>query len=144
MRRTNAILWTMQTLLALGFLFAGGMKLVTPAATLAPLVKPMPLELIRFIGLCETAGALGLILPGLLHIRPRLTPVAAIGLTIIMSGAVSAMIALGRFNEAVLPAVFGILALVIASGRTFVAPLDGTRRASRGVRHLSPARAALS
>jgi hypothetical protein len=131
MRRTNAILWTIQGLLALGFLFAGGMKLITPAATLTPMIQPLPLGLIRFIGLCETTGALGLILPGLLGIRPRLTPVAAIGLAIIMSGAVSAMIALGRANEAVLPAVFGILALVIASGRIFIAPLATTRRTSR-------------
>lgn len=123
MRRTNGILWTMQILLALTFLFAGGMKLLTPTAILAPMVKPLPMGLIRFIGFCETVGAFGLILPGLLHIRPRLTPIAAIGLTIIMSGAVSASIALGRTSDAVGPAILGILALIIASGRTLVAPI---------------------
>jgi DoxX-like family len=130
MRRTNGILWTIQGLLALAFLFSGGMKLLTPAATLAPMIRPLPLGLIRFIGLCEMTGALGLVLPGLLRVRPRLTPIAAIGLAIIMSGAVSAMIALGRANEAVLPAVFGVLALTIASGRVFAAPLATTRRVS--------------
>ena len=139
MRRINVTLWTIQVLLALSFLFAGGMKLVTPAATLAPLVKPLPLGLIRFIGVCETAGALGLILPGLLHIRPRLTPIAAIGLSIIMSGAVSAAIALGRGNEAIPPAILGILALVVATGRTLIAPLHGTRQNEYAARILGAA-----
>lgn len=122
MRRTNVILWTIQGLLALSFLFAGSMKLLTPTAILAPMVRPLPLGLCRFIGFCEIVGAFGLILPGLLRIRPRLTPVAAIGLAIIMSGAVSASIALGRFNDAVPPAILGLLSLVVASGRTLLAP----------------------
>lgn len=117
MRRTNAILWTIQSLLALGFLFAGSMKLVTPAATLAPMIAPLPLGLIRFIGLCEVTGALGLILPGLLRIRTYLTPLAASGLVIIMSGAVSASITMGRYNDAIPPAVLGILAIVVVYGR---------------------------
>ena len=117
MRRTNAILWTIQGLLALSFLFAGGMKLLTPTATLAPLVAPLPLPLIRFIGLCEVTGAFGLILPGLLHIRPNLTMLAAAGLVIIMSGAVSASIALHRMADAAPPAILGMLAIVVIGGR---------------------------
>src|SRR5581483_5222041 len=117
MRRTNVILWTIQGLLALGFVFAGGMKLITPAATLAPMIAPLPLGLIRFIGLCEVTGALGLVLPGLLRIRPSLTPLAAAGLVIIMSGAVSASITLHRMADAAPPAVLGLLAIVVIAGR---------------------------
>jgi uncharacterized membrane protein YphA (DoxX/SURF4 family) len=113
MRRTNVVLWTIQSLLALAFLFAGSMKILTPAATMAQMAAPLPVSLLRFIGLCEVAGALGLILPGLLHIRTYLTPIAAGGLVIIMSGAVSAMLALGRANQATAPAVLGVLALAI-------------------------------
>jgi hypothetical protein len=117
MRRTNVILWTIQGLLALAFLFAGSMKLLTPTATLAQLVGSVPVALVRFIGVCEVTGALGLILPGLLRIRPGLTPLAAGGLVIIMSGAVSAMITLGRAPEATAPAILGILAIVVVLGR---------------------------
>jgi hypothetical protein len=117
MRRTNVILWTIQALLALAFLFVGSMKLLTPTATLAPMVRPLPVPLIRFIGLCEVTGALGLILPGLLRIRPKLTPLAAAGLLIIMSGAVSAEITLGHAGEAAGPAALGILAIVVIDGR---------------------------
>lgn len=123
MRRTNVMLWTIQGLLALTFLFVGGMKLVTPAATLAPKIAPLPLGLVRFIGLCEVTGALGLILPGLLRIRTTLTPLAAAGLIIIMSGATAACIALGHANESVGPAVLGVLAMLIVYGRGFLAPL---------------------
>ena len=117
MRRTNVILWTIQGLLALAFLFAGSMKLLTPTATLAQLVGSVPVALVRFIGVCEVTGALGLTLPGLLRIRPVLTPIAAAGLVIIMSGAVSSMITLGRANEATAPAILGILAIIVVCGR---------------------------
>lgn len=123
MRRTNVILWTIQGLLALTFLMVGGMKLVTPAATLAPMTAPIPVGLVKFIGLCEVTGAFGLILPGLLRIRTSLTPLAAAGLIIIMSGAVSACIARGQMNESAGPAALGILAILIAYGRAYRAPL---------------------
>jgi hypothetical protein len=123
MRRTNAILWTIQGLLCLVYLFVGSMKLLTPTATLAPLIKPLPIQLVRFIGACEVIGALGLVLPGLLRIRPNLTPLAAAGLVIIMSGAVSAELSLGHGSEAVGPAILGVLAICTAYGRTFIAPL---------------------
>ena len=85
----NVALWIVQALLAALFLFAGGMKLVMP---IEELMKQMPLPLpgwfLRFTGVVEVLGALGLILPGLLGIRPGLTPLAAAGLVIVMIGAV--------------------------------------------------------
>src|SRR5215213_1915554 len=85
-RKINAILWTVQALLALLFVFAGGMKLVAPPEMLKGPVE-FPVPFLRFIGLCELAGGLGLVLPGLLRIRTGLTPLAAAGLVIIMVGA---------------------------------------------------------
>lgn len=117
MRRINGILWTIQVLLAVAFLFAGTMKLIAPAATLAQVAKPIPVGLLKFIGLCEVTGALGLVLPGLLRIRTYLTPLAAAGLVIIMSGAISANIALGHASEATGPVVLGLLAILVVSGR---------------------------
>jgi hypothetical protein len=133
MRRTNVILWIVQGLLALAFLFAGGMKLVTPAATLMPMISPFPLALVRFIGLCEVTGAFGLILPGLVRTHTYLTPLAAAGLVIIMSGAVSASIALHRPSDATGPAILGILAIIVIVGRVRLAPLASARRLTHGL-----------
>src|SRR5262249_60075040 len=85
MRSLNKVLWVVQVVLALTFLFAGGMKLVLPAAALAQ--GPVPSAFLRFIGVAEVAGALGLLLPGLLPLPPGLTPPAAAGLVLIMIGA---------------------------------------------------------
>jgi hypothetical protein len=82
----NYALWIVQVLLALLFLFAGGAKLVMPPEALKGPVA-FPVLFLRFIGVCEILGALGLILPGLLRIRPGLTALAAAGLVIIMIGA---------------------------------------------------------
>ena len=76
----------MQGVLASLFLFAGVMKLVLPIEAMAGPVA-LPGLFLRFIGVCEALGAVGLILPGLLRIHQELTPVAAAGLVIIMVGA---------------------------------------------------------
>jgi hypothetical protein len=78
---------------------------------------PMPGLFLRFIALCEVLGALGLILPGLLRIRPGLTPLAAAGLVIIMIGAVVVTLMTGDIPTALLPLVVGILAALVAYGR---------------------------
>ena len=70
-------LWIVQGLLALLFLFAGGMKLVLPMEQLEGSM-PMPGAFLRFIGVAEVLGAIGLILPALLRIQPWLTPAAYI------------------------------------------------------------------
>ena len=115
-RKASILLWTVQALLAALFLFAGGMKLVTPIAAMTQQVA-LPGPFLRFIGLAEVLGALGLILPGLLRIRPVLTPLAAAGLVIIMTGAVGVTMATMGAAQAVVPGVVGILAASIAIGR---------------------------
>ena len=116
MKRTVVLLWTVQGLLALLFVFAGGMKLVLPLDKLAGPV-PLPGLFLRFIGVAEVLGATGLILPGLLGIRPGLTPLAAAGLVIIMIGATGITLAGGMVAPAVVPLVVGVLAALVAYGR---------------------------
>ena len=71
----STALWIVQGLLAALFLFAGVMKLILPLEKMTgPVTLPGPF--LRFIGVAEVLGALGLILPGLLRIRPGLTPLA--------------------------------------------------------------------
>ena len=84
----NRLLWVIQVVLALLFLFAGGAKLFMSAADLTA-QTPLPAAFLRIIGVMEILGGLGLVLPGLLRIQVKLTPLAAAGLVIIMVGAVA-------------------------------------------------------
>jgi uncharacterized membrane protein YphA (DoxX/SURF4 family) len=114
----TSALWIIQGLLALLFLFAGSMKLIVPIEMLtAQMPVPLPGLFLRFIGTAEVAGALGLILPGLLRIRPMLTPLAACGLVIIMIGATVITLAGGDGVSALVPLVVGLLCTAVAYGR---------------------------
>jgi hypothetical protein len=117
----NIVLWIIQVLLALLFLFAGGTKLIIPPDVLAAMGSPnqvhLPGLLIRFIGVCEVLGALGLILPGLLRIKPWLTPLAAAGLVIIMIGATVLTVIGDGVGAAVVPFVTCLLTAFVAFGR---------------------------
>ena len=115
-KKANVRLWIVQTLLAVLFLFAGGMKLVMPLDALAQ-QSQLPGAFMRFIGVCEVSGALGLILPGLFRIRTELTPLAAAGLVIIMIGATVVTVLQGQIAPAVVPVVVGLLASFVVKGR---------------------------
>lgn len=123
-RKVTIGLWTLQALLALIFAMSGSMKLLMPADVLQA-QTPLPIELVRFIGLCEIAGCLGLLLPGLLKIKPALTPLAATCLTILMVCAtILTPILMGPDPVMTMtPAIVGVLAGLVAYGRTRVAPL---------------------
>jgi uncharacterized membrane protein YphA (DoxX/SURF4 family) len=127
-RKINALLWATQALLALLFLFAGGMKLVAPPEMLKGPGIEFPVLFLRFIGICEFAGGLGLILPGLLRIRTGLTPLAAAGLVVIMIGATVTTLIGGMGAGALMPFVVGILAACIAYGRSRQVPLRTSPR----------------
>lgn len=119
----NVALWIIQGVLALLFLFAGGVKLVGP---MDQVMKGMPpwlsAEFLRFVGVCEVLGGLGLILPKLLRIRPGLTPLAAVCLVGIMIGAVWVTAIGASPLQAVTPAIVGILLIFVAYGRARLAP----------------------
>lgn len=116
-------LWIVQALLAALFVFAGGMKLVLPLDALAGPVE-LPGPFLRFIGVVELAGGLGLILPGLLRIRTGLTPLAAAGLVIVMVGATVIGVLIGDVVAVLIPLAVGLLAAFVAYGRWRLAPLS--------------------
>jgi uncharacterized membrane protein YphA (DoxX/SURF4 family) len=126
-RYTNRLLWTAQIILALLFLFAGVMKFVMPVEKMQGPIA-LPLAFIRFIGTAETLGALGLILPGLFHIRTALTPLAASGLVVIMTGATVLTIASMGVAPALFPFIVGVIVTSVAYGRWRVVPLRDGRR----------------
>src|SRR5215510_10901112 len=119
-KRLNAALWIVQGLLTALFLFAGSTKLILPIEVLTSMGSPnqivLPGWFLRFIGVAEVLGAIGLILPRLLNILPRLTSLAAMGLVIIMIGAVSLTFAADGLAPALFPMVVGFLAGFVAYG----------------------------
>ncbi len=113
----NRTLWIIQGLLAALFLFAGGVKLVMPAADLAKQAPMLSVGFLRFVAVCEVLGAIGLILPRLLRIQPVLTPLAAAALVVIMIGAVTVTAMMNGIAVALFPLVVGLLLALVAYGR---------------------------
>jgi DoxX-like family len=117
-RVMSVTFWTMQAMVAILFLLVGGMKLIVPVEVL---VAQMPIKLpglfVRFIGICEVAGALGLILPGLTRIRRELTPLAAWALALEMGVAAVYTLIGGGGATALFPLVLGLLCAALAYGR---------------------------
>lgn len=120
-------LWVVQGLLALAFLAAGMMKIATPLAELQAQdgmawASRVPEGLIPFIGVSEVLGAVGLILPSLLRIAPKLTGVAAAALTLVMVLAAGEHLMAGEYM--IVPnVVLGGLAAFVAWGRLKKAPI---------------------
>lgn len=119
----NRALWTAQLLVGLLFVFAGCVKFVMPVEKLQQGPIVFPIAFLYFIGVCETLGGLGLILPGLTRIATFLTPLAATGLTIIMIGAATVSIIGAGVGAGIFPAVIGVLTIWIAYSRSRVVPL---------------------
>ena len=121
--KMNILLWIIQSLLSLLFIFAGVMKFLMPVAEMqkgSPVVFPG--WFFHFIGVCEVLGGLGLILPLLLRIKPGLTPLAAAGLGIITLGATVITIPAG-VSMAIIPLVVCLLSFFVAFGRWRLAPV---------------------
>ena len=121
----NVSLWVAQISLAAMFLMAGIMKSITPIEELGKnmtWVQEMP-ALIRFIGVSEVLGALGLVLPSLLKIQPKLTAVAAIGIGVIMVLAIGLHIMQNELSSAVVCVVIAAIAAFIEWGRMVKAPI---------------------
>jgi uncharacterized membrane protein YphA (DoxX/SURF4 family) len=115
-RKLNFLLWIIQILLALLFIFSGTMKFIMPVAEMTREI-PFPGWFLHFIGASEIAGGLGLVLPELLKIRRELTPLAAAGLFIIMIGATVINLKVGPRGAALITAPVGLLLVFVAYSR---------------------------
>lgn len=112
----NTGLWIVQALLAALFIFSGVMKFITPMEEMTKQM-PMPAWFLYFIGICEILGGVGLVLPSWLRIKPGLTPLAAIGLLIVMIGAVIVTVMTPDRAMAIIPAAVGVLLAWVAWAR---------------------------
>ena len=125
-RGLHIALWVAQILLAAGFGFSGFAKATAPLDQLTPMlawVTAVPEWLVRFIGVAEVAGALGLLLPAALRIQPQLTPLAALGLAIIMVLALLFHLSRGEVQALGINVVLGALAAFVVWGRTRRVPI---------------------
>jgi uncharacterized membrane protein YphA (DoxX/SURF4 family) len=119
-------LWVVQCLLGAMFLAVGMMKATQPIANLANALgwpAEVPAALVRFIGVAEFLGGLGLILPAATRIMPMLTPLAGVGLATAMLFATIFHISQGEFGALPVPLVLGCFAAFVAWGRVAKAPI---------------------
>jgi uncharacterized membrane protein YphA (DoxX/SURF4 family) len=122
----NIGLWIVQVLLAVAFGMAGLMKSTAPIEELAKqMVWPgtMPAAMVRFIGVSELLGGLGLLLPSLTRIQPKLTALAAAGLVVVMVLAAGFHVTRSEFGALPVNFVLGGLAAFVAWGRFKKAPI---------------------
>jgi len=117
----NLALWIVAGVLAFVFAGSGLMKLAVPKDQLvakgqgwAESVDP---NAIRFIGAVEVLGAIGLIVPPLVGIAPVLAPLAAVGLALVMLGAIVTHARRGEIPNVVINLVLLALAVFVAWGR---------------------------
>ena len=122
----KVVLWILQVVLAVAFLAAGAIKLTQPLAELAvslPWTSDVPGALVRFIGVAEVLGGLGLVLPAATRILPRLTPIAAAALAIDMVLATLFHLVRGEAMMAPITLLLVALLAFVAWGRTTRAPI---------------------
>jgi uncharacterized membrane protein YphA (DoxX/SURF4 family) len=114
-------LWIAQALLAVVFVVTGTTKLTQPRAKMAAGPMSWAADVsdgqFRTVGVLELLGAAGLILPGVLHVAPILTPLAAAGLALTMVGAVATHLRLGEANRIGPSLLLLALALFVAIER---------------------------
>jgi hypothetical protein len=117
----NSLLWICQSILAAVFVGSGALKATQSKARMLETgqtgVRDYPLAFIRFIAICELLGAIGLIAPRAAGIAPALTPIAAIGLGVIMIGAARAHARLHEPRNVAVNLVFLALCVLVAIGR---------------------------
>ena len=121
----NIVLWILQVLFAFAFLNAGFLKTFRPIQEIAATISwapALPEPLVRFIGISELLGAIGLILPPLLKIRPQLATLAAACLTLVMLLANIFHIVRGEFFVLPMTEAFLLLLAFIAYGRWKLSP----------------------
>lgn len=122
----NISLWAVQIILAAMLIMAGTMKSTQPIEKLAamlPWADQVPAWLVRFIGASEFLAAVGILLPSILRIQPKLTPLAASGIVVIMILAIGFHVSRGEASMIGINIFIVAAALFIAWGRFLKAPI---------------------
>ncbi|HXL78857.1 MAG TPA: DoxX family protein [Candidatus Eisenbacteria bacterium] len=116
----NIVLWIIQILLGITFLGSGITKLARPRLALVgrlPYVADFSDSQVKGIGTLELLAAVGLIVPPVLHIATFLTPLAAVGLILLMGGAIATHVRRREPQMVAVNLVLLVLAAVVAIAR---------------------------
>jgi hypothetical protein len=114
-------LWILQVLLAAIFLATGLTKLTQPRTKMAAGPMRWAADVtdgqFRLLGALEVLGAAGLIVPAALGIGSILAPLAAVGLVLVMIGAIATHLRFDEANRLAVPIVVLAVALFVAIER---------------------------
>ncbi len=118
----NTVITVIQVFLAIGFAVSGLIKLIVPYARLAKIsvaawVNDFKPEHIHFIGVLEVCAAVGLVVPLFLHSLTMLMPLAAVGLALVMAGAMATHLRRVEYWPMVVNLIYLGLAMFVAYGR---------------------------
>ncbi|WP_077922943.1 DoxX family protein [Spirosoma sp. 209] len=119
-RLLHISLWLVQIVLASSLIWAAYLKLFSPTAQLAamwPWTAQLPKAFVNLTALLDGLGAIGLVLPSLLNVRPRVTSLAAVGIIGLMIGAIVLHLSRGEASLIGVNLVFMGLAAFVAWGR---------------------------
>jgi uncharacterized membrane protein YphA (DoxX/SURF4 family) len=125
-RTINVLLWVAQVLIAVMFIMSGYLKFMTPIPELAkmmPWTGQLPVGFVRFIGVVDFTGGVGILLPALTRIQPRLTVLAALGCTVLQILALLFHLSRGEANVTPLNIVLLTLSVFVLWGRGKRAPI---------------------
>ena len=121
----NIVLWIVQVLVAIMFLMVGFMKAFQSLDTLAKSFKwvpSFPPAFVRFLGICEILGAIGILLPPLIHILPWLAIAAAVGFIVAAGGGAVVHILRGEYSVIGVNIILIILCIFVIYGRVVLVP----------------------
>ncbi|MFO0584160.1 MAG: DoxX family protein [Anaeromyxobacter sp.] len=119
----NVVLWILQVLLALAFLAHGWLFLAPPPEVAVQMNANLPRWFQLFLGVAEVSAAVGIILPGVTRVLPRLVPAAAAGVMIVTASASVFHLWRHEWSSAGTTAVLLALATFVAYGRTRLRPI---------------------
>jgi uncharacterized membrane protein YphA (DoxX/SURF4 family) len=121
----NTTIWITQSLMTVLFVVHGITMFNPPAAVRESVVQKMGygLPFLKIIGTLEVLGGLGLILPSWTRVMPILSPLAALGLVIIMIGAAVSHARQGEDKQTVATSVVTMLVAFVAIGRFWINPI---------------------
>lgn len=126
-KTSNILLWIAQILLSASLIWAACLKLFQPIAqlqTMWPWTGEVSLQLVRFTGIIDLLGALGVLLPALFRFKAILTPIAATGIVLLMISAGIFHVCRGEASQVWFNAVFGAIAAFVAYGRFKIVPIQ--------------------
>ncbi|WP_166846054.1 DoxX family protein [Isoptericola sp. BMS4] len=112
-------LWIVSGLLAALYLLVGAVKFARGRALRARMgwVEDFPDPAVRFIGLAESAGAIGVVAPWAADVAPVLTPVAAAGLVLLQLLAIRVHVRRGETSQLGINVLLLLMAAFVAVGR---------------------------